>query len=88
MDEGSARPKAATYTQDNTNTEYKHIQTSIPWMGFETTIPGCERAKTVHVLDRTAAETFFFSILDVKIRIFTFTLPALWKWLKKMEPNL
>jgi hypothetical protein len=26
----------------------------MPWMGFETTIPAFERAKTVHALDRAA----------------------------------
>jgi hypothetical protein len=29
----------------------------MPWMGFEPTIPGSERAKTVHVLDRSATVT-------------------------------
>jgi hypothetical protein len=57
MDEGSARRKAATYTQDNTNTEQTHtIQTSMARVGFEPTIPGSERAKIVkivHALDRT-----------------------------------
>jgi hypothetical protein len=32
---------------------YTH-QTSIPWVGFEPTIPTSERAKTVHDLDRAA----------------------------------
>jgi hypothetical protein len=27
----------------------------MPWVGFETTIPVFERAKTVHALDRAAA---------------------------------
>jgi hypothetical protein len=32
----------------------KRTQTSMPWVGFEPTIPVFERAKTVHVWDRTA----------------------------------
>jgi hypothetical protein len=32
-------------------------QTSMPWMGFEPTIPGSERAKTVHALYRAATVT-------------------------------
>jgi hypothetical protein len=35
---------------------YKH-QTSMPWVEFEPTIPGSERAKTVHALDRSATVT-------------------------------
>jgi hypothetical protein len=42
--------KASTYTQDNTNIEY----TSMPWVGFELTIPAFELAKAVHALDGAA----------------------------------
>jgi hypothetical protein len=42
LDGGSARRKAATYKQNNRNTE------------FEPTIPAFERAKTVDALDRVA----------------------------------
>jgi hypothetical protein len=43
---GSARLKATTYTQDNTNTELTFtVQTSMSWVGFEPT-------KAVHALDR------------------------------------
>jgi hypothetical protein len=46
---GSARRKASTYIQNNTNTEWTHtIQTSMPRVGFQPTIPAFERAKTVH----------------------------------------
>jgi hypothetical protein len=38
---------------------YTH-QTSMPWTGFEPTIPASERAKTVHVLDRAATVTGMF----------------------------
>jgi hypothetical protein len=50
---GSARRKAAAYTQSNT-TQNRLTQTSIPRMGFEHTTPMFERAKTVHALDRAA----------------------------------
>jgi hypothetical protein len=48
LDRGSARRKAATYTQN------KRTQTSIPWVGFEPTTPAFEQAKTIHALDRAA----------------------------------
>jgi hypothetical protein len=55
LDGGSARRNAAIYTQNNINTEKtRTIQTSMPRVGFEPTIPAFERAKTVHVLDRAA----------------------------------
>jgi hypothetical protein len=38
-------------------TQNKHRQTSMPWVGFEPTIPVFERAKTVHALDRAATVT-------------------------------
>jgi hypothetical protein len=52
-----------------TQTQNKHTQTPIPWVGFETTIPVFEWAKTVHVLQGNGPirhiETcpdFFFTI--------------------------
>jgi hypothetical protein len=48
LDGGSARRKAATYTQN------KRTQTSMPLVGFEPTIPALERAKTVHALELAA----------------------------------
>jgi hypothetical protein len=55
LDGRSARRKASTYIQNNTNTEETHtIQISMPWVGFEPTIPTFELAKTVHALDRAA----------------------------------
>jgi hypothetical protein len=45
---GSARQKAATYTQN------KRTQTSVSSVGFESTIQVFERAKIVHALDRAA----------------------------------
>jgi hypothetical protein len=47
-----------TQTQKNA---YTH-QTSMPWVGFEPTIPASERAKTVHVSDCSATVTGFFYI--------------------------
>jgi hypothetical protein len=38
----------------STQTQNKRRQTSIPWVGFEPTIPVFERAKTVHACDRNA----------------------------------
>jgi hypothetical protein len=43
---GSARRKASTYSQ-NKQTQNKRTQTSMPWGGFEPTIPAFERANTV-----------------------------------------
>jgi hypothetical protein len=39
--------------QENTYT----YQTSMPWVGYETTIPASERVKTVQCLDRSATVT-------------------------------
>jgi hypothetical protein len=46
LDGGSARRKAATYTQN------ERTQTSMPLVGLEPTIPASERAKTLHDLYR------------------------------------
>jgi hypothetical protein len=45
---------------------YTH-QTSMFYVGFEPTIPVCERAKTVHVLDRSATVTGLFIFIKLKI---------------------
>jgi hypothetical protein len=50
-DEPVALPLPAHTTEQTQN---KRTQTSMPQVGFEPTIPVFERAKTVHVLDRTA----------------------------------
>jgi hypothetical protein len=50
-DQPVARPLP---TQDNTNIEYTHTQTSMPSVGFEPTIAAFDRAKTVQALDRAA----------------------------------
>jgi hypothetical protein len=54
MDGGSAHCKSATYTHTTTKTQSKGTQTSMRQMGFETTIPVFEQAKTVHALDSAA----------------------------------
>jgi hypothetical protein len=41
-------------TRRTVQTQNKRTQTSMPWMGFEPTIPVFERAMTVHVLDCAA----------------------------------
>jgi hypothetical protein len=50
-DQPVARPKS---THRTTQTQNKCRQTSMPWVGFESTIPAFEREKTVHALDRAA----------------------------------
>jgi hypothetical protein len=40
-----------------TQTQNIRTQTSMPWVGFEHTIPAFEREKTHHVLDRAASWT-------------------------------
>jgi hypothetical protein len=53
-------------------TQNKHKQTSMPRVGFESTIPAFERAKTVHALDRAgdspilAIRTLLKAILVVR----------------------
>jgi hypothetical protein len=54
LDGGSARRKAATCTQDSTQTQNKHIQISTPCVRFQPTIPAFQRAKTVHALHSAA----------------------------------
>jgi hypothetical protein len=49
-DQPIARPLP---THRTTQTQNKRTQTSMPRVGFQPTIPVCERAKTVHALDRT-----------------------------------
>jgi hypothetical protein len=60
LDEWLAHRKAATSTQDSTNTD--STQTSIPWVRFEPTSSVFERAKTVHALDRATTVIGFFLV--------------------------
>jgi hypothetical protein len=41
-------------THRTTQTQNKRTQTSMPWVGFEPTIPAFKRAKTIHALDCVA----------------------------------
>jgi hypothetical protein len=50
-DQPVARPLS---TYRTTQTQNKCTQTSMPWVGFESTIPGFEWVKTVDALDRAA----------------------------------
>jgi hypothetical protein len=43
-------------TQRTTQTQNKRTQTSMPWVGFEPTMPAFERAKTVHALHRAVTD--------------------------------
>jgi hypothetical protein len=58
LDGWSARRKASIWTQDNTNIH--------ALCGFELTIPASERAKTVHVSDRSATVTGLHTTNDRK----------------------
>jgi hypothetical protein len=53
FDVESARRKASTYTQDNTNQECTP-QASMPRVGFQPMTLALELGKTVHGLDRAA----------------------------------
>jgi hypothetical protein len=48
-------PSQGRYPHRTAQTQNKRIQASMPRMGFETTIPVFERAKTVHASDSVAA---------------------------------
>jgi hypothetical protein len=52
-----------------TQTQNKHRQASMPRVRFEPTIPGFERAKIVHALDRAATVIgcFFFVMLLIYV---------------------
>jgi hypothetical protein len=64
-DQPVARPLPAHRTAQTQN---KRTQTSMPWVGFEPTIPVFERAKAVHVLDREA--TVIGMILHYRTNIY------------------
>jgi hypothetical protein len=55
LDRRSARRKASTYTQDNAT--QKNVDTSMPLVGFEPTIPVFVRPKTVRASERSAIGT-------------------------------
>jgi hypothetical protein len=45
------------YLHSTTDTHIQRTQTSMPWVGFESTIPAFERAKTVQALDLAATSS-------------------------------
>jgi hypothetical protein len=47
-------PSQGRYLHRTTQTQNKSRRTSMPWVGFEPSIPAFKRAKTVHALDRAA----------------------------------
>jgi hypothetical protein len=51
-----SRPLPKHRTTQTEKNAYAH-QTTMPFVGFEPTIPASERAKMVHVLDRSATVT-------------------------------
>jgi hypothetical protein len=53
----------------STQIQNKHRQTSMPSVGFKTTVPVFERAKAVHDLDRAATAIGIFMPLGV-IKLF------------------
>jgi hypothetical protein len=71
-DQPVARPLRTCRT---TQTQNKRIQTSMTWVGFESTIPAFERGKTVHALDGSATVIGAF----VLIRIYKINKKEKWK---------
>jgi hypothetical protein len=63
-------------THRTTQAQNKRTQTSMPWVGFETTIPAFERAKTVHALDLAATVIDRSGCIDPRI----LDLGTNWKW--------
>jgi hypothetical protein len=55
LDGGSARRKAATYTQDGTNTEQTHTDIHAS-SGVRTHDPSVRGGKVIHAADRAASE--------------------------------
>jgi hypothetical protein len=68
-----------------TNTEkrtYTHThRTSMPWVGLKSTIPGSERAKVVHALDRSAIVTGHLLYTFFNYILWTLTALILWNLL-------
>jgi hypothetical protein len=62
------QPFGSRYLHTEQHKENKSTQTSMPWVGFEPTIPAFERAKTVLAFDR-ADTVISFTLLQIKIFI-------------------
>jgi hypothetical protein len=71
-----------------TQTRNKCKQPSMPWLGFEPTIPAFERANTVHTLDRAATMmghvTRHLTIYSLVVSLFT-TLSSVSRLSRKCE---
>jgi hypothetical protein len=70
-DQPVARP---LYTHRTTQTQNKHIQTSMPSVGFESTSPASETAKTVHASDRAATAIGIWNINTLYSVVFILTI--------------
>jgi hypothetical protein len=46
----------------------------MPWVEFESTIPASERAKTVHILDRSATVTGLETLTIIIHKLWTVTI--------------
>jgi hypothetical protein len=62
-------PSQGRYLHRTTQTQKKRGQTSMPRVGFETTIPVFERAKTFHALDRATYVIGPSKLVKVRILI-------------------
>jgi hypothetical protein len=62
-------------THRTAQTQHKCTQISMPWVGFEQTIPEFERTKTVHALDRAA------TVIGIYSRMVGLTI-IYWNWFK------
>jgi hypothetical protein len=67
-DQPVARPLP---THRTTQTQNKRTQTSMAWVGLETTIPAFERAKRVHDLDRAVTVSGLLSFAELNAIIST-----------------
>jgi hypothetical protein len=78
-DQPVARPLPIHRT---TQTQNKSARTSMPWVGFEPTIPVFEGPKTVHALDSAAAVIGWSGCINPRIIDFCTT----WKWVMSLTP--
>jgi hypothetical protein len=87
---GSAHWKATHYLHRTTQTRNKCRQTSMPWMGFEPTIPVFGQAKTVQALDHVATNHItlvrehcpWLHVINIHVclvLLFQISLPTLYK---------
>jgi hypothetical protein len=58
-----ARPLPTHRTRQTQN---KRIQSSMPWVGFDPTIPMFERSKTIHALDHVAMWSAYLDISGMR----------------------